>query len=151
MFWWSGKANYLPGCLCDYTASMLHMSRARTCLFTELEVNRVQAEPSVSLTRLGLTIWSQLQTFENTVKKFLMKGGRQKQVRRENKKKVLKRWVAIIKLTAAKTVTEQVICSQNNQWDQCYLIYIWGFSKSIRERQKKPYTICSLGTIVPSM
>ncbi len=70
---------------------MLHMSRARTCLFTELEVNRVQAEPSVSLTRLGLTIWSQLQTFENTVKKFLMKGGRQKQVRRENKKKVLKR------------------------------------------------------------
>lgn len=70
---------------------MLHTSRARTRLFTELEVNRVQAEPSVSsLTRLGLTIWSQLQTFENTVKKCLMKGGRQKKVRRENKKKSLK-------------------------------------------------------------
>lgn len=47
---------------------MPHTSRARTCLFTELAVNRVQAEPSVSsLTSLGVTIWSQFPTFENAV------------------------------------------------------------------------------------
>lgn len=81
---------------------MLHTSRARTCLFTELEVNRVQAEPSVhySTTRLQFTIWSQFQTFENRASD----ERRQKETGEEKKQgKALKHRVVIIKLTAAGT------------------------------------------------
>lgn len=80
---------------------MLHTSRARTCLFTELEVNRVQAEPSVHYSsRLRFTIWSQLQTFENRASD----ERRQIETDEERKQgKALKHRVAIIKLTAAGT------------------------------------------------
>lgn len=80
---------------------MLHMSRARTCLLTELEVNRVQAEPSVhySSTRLRFTIWSQMQTFENRASD----ERRQIETDEERKhRKALKHREAI-KLTAAGT------------------------------------------------
>jgi len=101
---------------------MLHTSRARTCLFTELEVNRVQAEPSVqySLTRLWFTIWSQLQTFEN---REASDERRQTETGEERKqRKALKHGMARSSSWQLQgqiqRVRDKVIGFLNYQWDQ---------------------------------